>query len=206
MKNEKTNKENAYKLMQKESSRLDSMQKELQKLKESKVQLVRQQKLSSTQFQKLKKEQATKVMSLKRIDVKKQRQMNTLKSDVAKKERIIGNKDKEITRITSKLKACEEHITQLLKIQNRNRTKMLSSATAASGTSASNSSGIGNSKIQPPGNNRRMSTLGPIQSQSSIEQVKSSGLLSIHDMEHLTTSKSILDNLVIERVEKFKNR
>ena len=70
---------------------------------------------------KLKKDQAVKAMSFKKNDVKKQQMMNTLKAELTKKERILALKDKEITRINMKLRACEEHITQLLKIQNRNR-------------------------------------------------------------------------------------
>lgn len=80
-----------------------------------------------------------------------------------------GHKDKEIGRINSKLKACEDHITQLLKIQNRARAKPLTGLVGAGGTRA------------------------------SVEATK--GGLSLADHEHFVTSKSILDNLVIERVE-----
>jgi aspartate oxidase len=45
-------------MMQKESKALDTMQRELQKLKESKVSLLKQQKTLFNELQKMKKEQA----------------------------------------------------------------------------------------------------------------------------------------------------
>lgn len=106
--------------------------------------------------------------SLKKSDIKKQRQMNSLKNELVKKERVLGHKDRELGRINSKLRACEEHITQLLKIQNRNRQKI--------GISSKN------------------------------EGVDMRSGLSESELEHLTTSKTMLDNLVADRVEKKRAR
>ena len=50
--------------------------------------------------------------------------MNTLKSELVKRDRVLGHKDREIGRINSKLKACEEHISQLLKMQTRTRSQV----------------------------------------------------------------------------------
>ena len=123
MRDERKNKENAYRLMQRESKQCEALQKELQKLKESKVSIIKQQKTQTQQLLKLKKDQAQRQLISKKTEVKKQQQMNTLKSELVKKDRVLGHKDREIGRINMKLKACEEHITQLLKIQNRNRSK-----------------------------------------------------------------------------------
>lgn len=60
---------------------------------------------------------------MKKSDVKKQQQMNTLKSELVKRDRQLGNKAAEIGRIAAKLEACENHITQILKLNNRNRVK-----------------------------------------------------------------------------------
>ncbi len=164
MRDERKTKENAYKLMQRESKQVENLQKELTKLKESKINMLKQQKIQAVQFQKLKKEQQLKMSSLKKSDIKKQRQMNSLKNELVKKERVLGHKDRELGRINSKLRACEEHITQLLKIQNRNRQK-----------------------------------IGSITKNESVDM--RSGLTD-SELEHLTTSKTMLDNLVADRVEK----
>lgn len=73
---------------------------------------------------------------MKKTDAKKQQQLNTLKGELVKRERMIGNKDREINKTNLKLKACEEHIGQLLKIQNRNRTR-------PAGTGAGTGTGVG---------------------------------------------------------------
>lgn len=125
MREERKCKENAYRLMQRESKQAESLQKELAKLKDAKVALLKQQKSQAAQFQKLKKDHNNKLAAIKKTDIKKQRQMNTLKSEIVKKDRVLGHKDRELNRINSKLRACEDHITQLLKIQNRNRQKVL---------------------------------------------------------------------------------
>lgn len=71
----------------------------------------------------MKKEQQVKLTAMKKSEAKKQQQMNTLRGELIKRERIMGHKDREIARVSAKLKACEEHVGQLLKIQNRNRSK-----------------------------------------------------------------------------------
>jgi len=158
MREERKCKENAYRLMQRESKQAESLQKELAKLKDAKVALLKQQKTQAAQYQKLKKDHTNKITALKKTDIKKQRQMNTLKSEIVKKDRVLGHKDRELSRINSKLRACEEHITQLLKIQNRNRQKIL------------------------------------------IKSDDKSTLPS-EEQEHFQSSKSMLDNLVHDRVD-----
>ena len=169
MREERKNKENAYRLMQRESKQCEALQRDLRKLRESKVSVIKQQKSQAAHFQKLRKEQLQKVSTLKKSDVKKQRQVNTLKSELVKKERVLGHKDREIGRINSKLKACEDHISQLLRIQNRNRARL-----------TSNIGGLGKA--------------------CSSEQCKNA--MSAADLEHLISSKAMLDNLVYDRVEK----
>lgn len=83
----------------------------------------RQQRIQGLQMAKMKKDQQSKLSTMKKSDLKKSQQMNNLKSELVKRERILGHKDREISRINAKLKACEEHIAQLLKLQNRNRTR-----------------------------------------------------------------------------------
>lgn len=215
MRSEKSNKENAYKLMQRESKQCESLQKELQKLKDSKVELQRQQKAQVTQFQRLKKDNATKVLSLKKMDLKKQRQLNSLKNELAKKDRVIGNKDKEISRVQSKLRACEDHVTQLLKIQNRNRTRMLNGPAGASGTASgsgipTSSGGNSRSSMIGVGAGARASMLMVHREKerdhhgscSAIDAAK--GLLPASELEHLVSSKALLDGLVGERLEKHR--
>ena len=62
MKNEKKNKENTYKLMQKESRQVETLQKELNKLKENRNQAIKLQKLQALEFQKLKKEHQVSIV------------------------------------------------------------------------------------------------------------------------------------------------
>jgi hypothetical protein len=88
----------------------------------------RQQRIQGLQMAKMKKDQQSKLSTMKKSDVKKQQQMNNLKCELVKRERILGHKDREISRVNAKLKACEEHIGQLLKLQNRNRTRTPPSA------------------------------------------------------------------------------
>lgn len=125
MKQEKQRKEHAYRIVEKESKQCEQLQRELRKLKEIKIQLMKTQKSQNQQHLKFKKESQSKLNVLKKLDVKKQKQMNCLKSELMKKQRVLGHKEREINRIQSKLKACEEHITQLLRIQNRGRGKLL---------------------------------------------------------------------------------
>ena len=173
MRDEQKTKEHAYRLMQRETKQCESLQKELHKLKEAKVSLMRQQKAQAQQMQKLKKAQQLKLTTLKKSDIKKQQQVNSLRSELMKKDRVLGHKDREIGRISSKLKACEEHIAQLLKLQNRNRTR-IGPATASSAAAAA--AGASSSKHG----------------------------LSPAEVEHLLTSKSMLDNFVTERVEQAR--
>ena len=125
MKADKQKKESAYNLMQRESKQCDSLQRELMKLKENKVALMRVQKQQSQQYQKFRKEQTQKMTAMKKSDVKKQRQMNDLKSELQKKVRVLGNKDREIGRIQSKLKACETHIKHLMANARVNRQRTI---------------------------------------------------------------------------------
>lgn len=79
---------------------------------------------------KMKKDQQSKLTTMKKSDVKKQQQMNTLKGELIKRERILSHKDREIVRINSKLKACEDHIAQLLKLQNKSRARATGTVTS----------------------------------------------------------------------------
>ena len=121
-KGEKRLKESAYKLMQKESKSCESLKNEIQKLKEGKVALIKQQKAASQQLIQLKKENQTSAIQSKRVEAEKAKQVSSLRSELTKKERVLGQRDREINRVCSKLRACEEHITQLLKM-NRGKTK-----------------------------------------------------------------------------------
>lgn len=93
--------------------------------------------------------------------------MNTLKSELVKKDRVLGHKDREIGRINSKLRACEDHIAQLLRIQNRNRARLTSVCTP--GVKGAD----GGKSALPPA-----------------------------ELEHLVSSKTMLDALIDERVER----
>jgi hypothetical protein len=53
-----------------------------------------------------------------------------MSTEILKKTRVLGLKDKEISRITSKLKTCEEHISKLHKIQSKNRGNKLVNASS----------------------------------------------------------------------------
>lgn len=170
MREERKKKENAYRLMQKESKQCDALSKELKKLKESKVSMLKQQKAQQVHFQKRQRESQQKVALLKKSDVKKQQQMNTLKSELVKKDRVLGHKDREIGRINSKLRACEDHIEQLLRIQNRNRARLTSVCTPSG--KAGNFAEGGRAALPPA------------------------------ELEHLLSSKAMLDNLITDRVER----
>ena len=86
MRNERGRKENAYKLMQKESKQCEQIAKELQSLKESKVQLQRKQREQAQLHLKFKKENQTKLQQLKKSEVKKQQQLNELRNELQKKQ------------------------------------------------------------------------------------------------------------------------
>ena len=123
-KEERRRKENAYKLMQKETRSCSALQQEIQKLKEGKVALMKQQKSTAQLIQKLKKEQQTLEVQSKRSEVANTKQLNTLKTELGKKERVLSLKEKEMNRVCSKLKSCEDHIAHLLKV-NRQRAKQM---------------------------------------------------------------------------------
>jgi hypothetical protein len=181
MRNERGRKENAYKLMQKESKQCEQIAKELQSLKESKVQLQRKQKEQAQLHLKFKKENQAKLQQLKRSEVKKQQQLNELRNELQKKQRILGHKDKELARFQSKLKACEDHITQLLKIQSRNNNNLSSYSRSAQSRSAI--------KLNPPEDD----VGGKYGFMHNLTQA---------DCDHYVTSKNVLDNLCSERAEK----
>ena len=164
MREERKKKENAYRLMQRENKQCDTLIKEIERMKTSRVQLVKMQRTAIANYQKKEREVANQVGAMRRIDVKKQQQMNTLKSEIVKKDRVLGHKEREIGRINSKLRACEEHIAQLLRIQNKNRARL----------EAKNAKSL--APTNPYG-------------------------LSASEIEHLTSSKAMLDNIVTDRVE-----
>ena len=86
--------------------------------------------------------------------------MSNLRSELTKKDRVLGLKEREIGRVYSKLKVCEEHITQLLKL-NRNRSKLI--------------------------NVKREGSVGSFD-------------LTAVELEHLNSSKKLLDSLVDDKV------
>lgn len=163
MKVERKVKESAYSTMQKESKFCESLKNEITKLKESKVSLLKQQKVQSAAIMKLKKDQVVKLTSMKKSEVKKLQQMNGLKNELNLKDRVLGHKQREISRLASKLKACEDHVTQLLRIQNRHRNNSTT-------------------QLKPSVNNPATN-------------------LSLADHEHLKSTKNILDNLIVDRIE-----
>lgn len=182
MREERKRKENTYKMVQRDSKQCESLQKELQKLKQSKVFLLKQQKQQFLQLQKLKKEQAQKIQLSKKSEVRKQQQLNSLKSELTKKDRVLGHRSKEINRVCAKLKVCEEHIAQLLKVQSRNRLKSchsMSNVNLCDPTSAVSQS------------DRKNGSNGP-SSQTGVSL----------DTEHYTSSKNMLKNIIIDKVER----
>ena len=186
MREERKKKENAYRLMQRESKQCEALIKEIKNLKEGQVTRIKTQKNAMLLWQKKDKESQHKFSVLRKNDVKKQHQMNTLKSEIVKKDRVLGHKDREIGRINSKLRACEEHIAQLLKIQNRNRAR-LNQHGHDSHRNKNNAHGEKNAKGEKGG----------------LLNVFGSGFsLKKEEIEQLLTGKSMLDDLVKERVEK----
>ena len=183
MKTDRQKKETAYRVMQRESKQCEKLQNELKKMKETKVALMRAQKTQSMNAQKMKKESDLKMGQMKKIDVKKQRQMNTLKSELVKKQRVLGHKDREIGRIQSKLKACEDHITQLLTMNNKKRAQL-----------------IGGSQTK-----ERSNGLQRKDSSNAITSSSTSGL-SQGDKNYLKSSINILDNMILDRVDKEEKK
>ena len=182
MREERKRKENTYKMVQRDSKQCELLEKELQKLKQSKVYLLKQQKQQTLQLQKMKKEQAQKLQLSKKSEVRKQQQLNFLKSELAKKDRVLGHRNKEINRLCAKLKVCEEHVAQLLKVQNRNRLKSchsmmnLNSSDLNSAVSHSDRRGAFNNSSSQPGNS--------------------------FDTEHYVSSKNMLNNIIMDKVER----
>jgi hypothetical protein len=132
------------------------------------------------------RKQVTKLATMKKSDLKKQRQMNDLKGELVKKERILGNKDKEIMRIQSKLKACEQHIAQLLKLQSKSRVNNTTAKGQGSATGLGSGTGM-NASVSATGEDLR-------------------GSLSREEAEYLVSSKGLLDNLLADRLERRRLR
>lgn len=122
MRTDRHQKEAKMKFYARNNQHVDTLQKELKKLKDAKVALMKDQKAQAQKLANLRKEQLKKDSQLKRQDVKKQQEMNSLKSEVAKKDRLLALKNKEIDRIHIKNKAYENHIQSLLKTHS-NSTK-----------------------------------------------------------------------------------
>ena len=173
--------------MQRESQQCESLQKELQKLRESRTGVLKAQKQQAMEYQKFKKEQQAKLELVKKADMKKKKEVESLRGELTKKSRVLGHKEKEIIRINSKLKTCEEHISHLLKIQNKNRNRNLG---AGSGPSSG-----------PGGLN---TSLGGIAGLSRLAADKDG--LTVSEIENLLSSKSMLDNLIKDRVERRRTR
>lgn len=185
MRNERSRKEAAYKLMQKESKQYEQLSKDLQTLKENKVQLQKKQREQAQMYIKFKKEQQAKMQQLKKSDVKKQQLMNELKSELQKKQRVLGHKEREIGRMQSKLKACEEHITQLLRIQNRSNNT--SGATH-------HHQGRSRSSVEVKSKSGQDEESNPLRPFGSN--------MSAMEWDHYLSSKNILENVVVDRAEK----
>ena len=187
MKSDRQKKESAYRVMQRESKQCEKLQEELKKMKETKVALMRAQKTQSMNAQRMKKENDQKLGQMKKIDVKKQRQMNTLKSELVKKQRVLGHKDREIGRIQSKLKACEDHITQLLSMNNKKRAQLMG------GT---------------PSKDRTLSRKDSTSSCASSSTAGGGGAggMSSGDKNHLKSSRNILDNMIMDRVDREEKK
>lgn len=188
MQQDKRSKESMYQLMQKESKQCDTMQREIQKLKESKVTLLKQQKSANLALQKLKKENQMKIQSMKKSEIKKQQLMNSLKSELTKKERIIGHKDRELNRVTMKLKACEDHITQLLRLQNRQRNKIV------------NPNNISNNNLLAAASKESAKNNTNKQAFFQLEKYKSQ--LENADYDYYQTSKNLIEQVIISQIEK----
>ena len=121
MRLERTKKEAAFRVMQRGNQQCEAMQRELKKLKESRVALIKAQKKQNQQFINMRKEQTQKAQQMRKADIKKQQMMNSLKSEVERKERLLGLKAREIGRINSKLKATGVYLQSVLKTQARQR-------------------------------------------------------------------------------------
>lgn len=184
MRADRSRKEMAYKNMQRESKQCEQLSKELYALKSVKVSLQKKQKEQAQLHLKFKKEQQAKLHQLKKSEVKKQQAMNDLKNELTKKQRVLGHKDRELSRMQSKLKACEEHITQLLRIQTVNR-----------GIGSGNYARVIPTKT--PGKQSSASHADEVGSRGSFAQT-----LSAIEYDHYVSSKSVLDNLVSDRVER----
>eukprot|EP01041_Mallomonas_annulata_P007618 gene7618-15601_t len=127
MRQDRVQKESAFKVMQRGTQQADSLQRQLKKLKEERINIIKQQKTQSQEFQKIQKENTQKVCQLKKSDVKKQQLLNTLKYEVERKERLLALKSKEIGRMATKLKVSEKHIKSLINNQIKGRNKLVSS-------------------------------------------------------------------------------
>jgi hypothetical protein len=190
MKTDKNKKESTYRLIQSETKKCEILTKEILKLKEMKIKLQQTQRLQHQQHLKFKKEQSAKMCVLKRSDLKRQKQMNDLKSELQKKVRVLGNKDREILRIVSKLKAAEEHINQLIRLNNSRRQKLITTGTTKASSSddlllPQSVNGLGN--ILPNGGSGSTNT-------------------SSCDHQFLQSSRGILENLIQEKIDMKHNK
>jgi hypothetical protein len=97
IKEEKKSKESVYTLAQRDARQCETLQKEIQKLKESKVDMMKLSKRQNMELQKIKKEQTTLSMANKKIDLKYQKQVDTLKNDLIIKSQITTRSSGTVT-------------------------------------------------------------------------------------------------------------
>eukprot|EP01041_Mallomonas_annulata_P013144 gene13144-27796_t len=114
---DRVQKESAFKVMQRGTQQAESLQRQLKKLKEERINIIKQQKTQNLESQIIQKENIKQINQFKVSDLKNQHQLNTLKYEVERKERLLALKSKEIGRMATKLKVSEKHIKSLINNQ-----------------------------------------------------------------------------------------
>eukprot|EP00600_Ochromonadales_sp_CCMP1393_P010158 CAMPEP_0174964600 /NCGR_PEP_ID=MMETSP0004_2-20121128/5962_1 /TAXON_ID=420556 /ORGANISM="Ochromonas sp., Strain CCMP1393" /LENGTH=1439 /DNA_ID=CAMNT_0016213327 /DNA_START=197 /DNA_END=4513 /DNA_ORIENTATION=- len=186
MREEKKMKDNIFNQMKRDAKKCQMLEKDLEKLKVSRVTLAKQQKTQSMQINKLKKDQALRNVLFKKSDVKKQQQMNQLKSELATKTRILEHKIKECNALKTKFEACQQYIRTEAKV---GRLTATGSRTAGGGASAAAGAHKSRGKEHASAHGGHAAGDGP-PSMSSLEA------------EQLRSSKTILQHMLLDRLDR----
>ena len=115
MKTDRERKENATAVVRRSIQQLCSLIQDFCKSLDVRRKMNREQENALLQYQKIIKELFQKLFQLKQSDAQKQSAVEALKSELEGKDKILGIKAREISRLTSKLQAAESHVQYLNK-------------------------------------------------------------------------------------------
>lgn len=140
MKNEKKEKESTYKVIEKNRSNYLLLERELAKLRDSKKLLLKEKKKQDAELKQLKNENNNANLAMKKLERKNKQMFDSINNELIKKNKLIIIKNKEINKLTKKIKVVSDHLCQILTLQAKNRTNKSSLSTLKNSTTNLNNS------------------------------------------------------------------